>query len=165
MQSVLSQQSLSSQRTTLSQLVDTNSFRTGTHFPASTKEFYSDWTFPNIISCTGPGKQMVGIKTRVWSFALEYNLPHIDSSLPSMQSLSPSQRKLLGMQRLLSAHWWAQPSMCLAQSSSSERSWQWGIPSHTRSFSMHFFPWWHWNWSAAETESFKILTATDRDNR
>lgn len=73
------------------------------------------------------------------------NSPHSFSSEPSRQSLSPSQRKVSGMQRLsLSQRWW-QPSVGFQQSSSSERSWHWAVPSHTCSRRIHLCPWAHKN--------------------
>lgn len=71
--------------------------------------------------------------------------PHFSSSEPSAQSFSPSHRKVSGIQRvLLSQRWW-QPSLRLAQSISSDRSWQSYCPSHTCTCRMHLFPWEHWN--------------------
>ena len=79
-------------------------------------------------------------------FSNDVNLPQLASSVPSRQSHSSSQRSFAGRQRLLLSHWWTQPSVCFVHCSSSERSWHWGISSHTCSLSIHIFPWAHWNW-------------------
>ncbi len=75
------------------------------------------------------------------------NSQQLASSVASTQSFSPSQRKLSGMQRVLLSHWCLHSCERLKQSSSSERSWHWGVPSHTCFLSIHILPWAHWNWS------------------
>ena len=80
--------------------------------------------------------------------------PQFASSVPSRQSLSPSHKKPSGMQRVLSSQRWLQLWSAFKQSSSSERSWHWGVPSHTSFWSIHIFPWAHWNWPVIKNEDY-----------
>lgn len=76
--------------------------------------------------------------------------PQSASSEASQQSLTPLQMKTCGMQRFRPSQRRAQLLVGTQQSSSSERSWHWAVPSHTCFWSMHFLPLAHWNWPARE---------------